>query len=92
MPIILGALVMIRGMLPYDAFMYVTLQKIFYTPTVPLFWLMEKTMQACGIQGEEGMRFMIPMFFAMLIYWALLGYGFGFLIGKLNEFKRHNKS
>ena len=87
---LLGALVFIRGTLPFDSFMYSALQKIFYTPTIPLFWLMDTFMEACGIQGDEGMAYIIPMFLAMLVYWALLGYGFGWLLGNLKE-KRHNK-
>ena len=85
LPIILGALVVIRGNLPFDSFMYSALQKIFYTPTIPLFWLMDKILGACGIQGDEGMAFIFPMFLAMLLYWAIMGFGFGWVLGKIKR-------
>lgn len=87
-PIILGALVLIRGTLPYDSFMYSALQKVFYIPTIPLFWLMERIMEGCGIHGEEGMHYLLPMFLSMLIYWALIGFAIGFLTGRTKEMIR----
>ena len=90
LPILLGALVFIRGTVQYDSFMYSALQKIFYTPTIPLFWLMDTIMEACGIQGDEGMAYIFPVFLAMLVYWALLGFGLGWLLGTIKDI-RHNK-
>lgn len=90
LPAFLGSLVFIRGMVPFDSFLYPALQKIFTAPTIPLFWLMDKIMEACGIHGEEAMGYLIPMFLSMLIYWAILGFALGWVLGKINE-KRHNK-
>lgn len=64
--------------------MYSALQKVFWIPTVPLFWLMEKVLEGCGVHGDEGMRFLLPMFAVILAYWAGLGFVIGFLIGKIN--------
>jgi hypothetical protein len=82
-PLVLGALVIIRCMLPFDSVMYSALHKVFWIPTIPLFWLMEKLMEGCGIHGEEGMRFLLPMFLTMLAYWAALGFAIGFLMGHI---------
>ena len=90
LPTFLGALVFIRGMVPFDSYLYPALQKIFATPTIPLFWLMDKTMEACGIHGEEAMSYLIPMFLMMLLYWAILGFVLGWLLGTI-IMKRHNK-
>ena len=89
-PIFFGLLVFVRGAFPFDSFMYMALQKAFYIPTIPLFWVMEKIMEACGIHGEEAMGFLIPMFLSMLIYWAMLGFCVGFLAGAIKEKKEGN--
>lgn len=88
-PLVLGALVFIRCMLPCDSFMYSALQKIFWIPTIPLFWLMQKVMEGCGIgvHGEDMMdyRYFLPLFAAMLTYWAALGFVVGCLIAKFRS-------
>ncbi len=80
--LILGSMVVIRTMLPCDSFMYAALQKVFWVPTIPLFWVMEKVMEGCGLHGEEGMKYLLPMFATMLAYWAALGFLIGFVICK----------
>jgi len=91
-PVVQGIVFSISCMFPFSHFMYSVLQKVYYIPTHPLLLIIKKIIVGCGIsvpvQGartEEALAFILPIFLAILVYWALIGFGLGFLIGRIKE-------
>jgi hypothetical protein len=84
-PVLFFALWLISGMVSPDSFIFSVLQRIGSVLGMPFFWPMIKILEGCGIRGDAGMFFIIPMFLITLACWAFIGYGIGCLIGKIME-------
>jgi len=84
-PLVLGTLVFIREKCPYDSAAYTVLQKIFWIPSFPFLWVTDIILKVCGLHWDKGLKYWVHIRVLMFVYWAALGFGLGYLSGRLKE-------
>ena len=83
LPTLAGALLGLRVLLPTsESPVFHAAQTVFNISTIPLFWLTDRIMSARGIEGDAAMQYIPVLMATVAIYYALVGFGIGCVIGR----------
>ena len=79
--------------IPRDTAAFQAIQNIVFYGAWPVIMFIYKGLPALGIEGDQGLAYIVPIFIVFFLYWAIIGYILGaFLARIIKMMKRHNKA
>lgn len=83
---------LVRAVIPFDSMFAEYLHAIIFYGSLPILWIIEKSLASCGISGDRSMLYIVPIFIIIILYWAALGFVIGAIIGSIKkQDEMHNK-
>lgn len=67
------AVIIIQESQPYDSPLRGSVHSVLYATIAPVMWVWE----SLGVKGEEGLRFIVPIFASLFFYLAGIGFAVG---------------
>ena len=74
--------------IPRDTTAFQTIQNIVFYGAWPVIIFIYKGLPALGIEGDQGLAYIVPIFIVFFLYWAIIGYIFGVLIATIVRMKQ----
>mgnify|MGYP000536592709 CR=1 FL=1 len=70
---------------PRDSIWHPAFKKAFWFVSWPIMTGIDKGLYALGIEGDQGLGYMVPIIIVILLYWAIIGFIIGALIAGIRQ-------
>ena len=69
--------------IPRDTALFQVIQNIVFYGAWPVIMFIYKGLPALGVEGDQGLAYMVPIFIVFFLYWAIIGFIIGVFIAWL---------
>ena len=82
-PVVMGILTL--SPIPRDTAIFSIIQKVVFYGAWPVIIFIYKGLPALGIEGDQGLAYIVPIFVIFFLYWALIGFILGALLAGISK-------